>query len=180
MDRPAYRRWLEQNPHHRWERCDGKVVAMAPERLNHTRIKYDAWQALRLALLGAKVGCEAIGDGITVEIDEGTDYEPDAVVNCGPPLPGDALAAANPVVVVEVLSPSTGYADIGDKLANYFSLASVRHCLIVSSSKVRVIHHQRDGGAGLLTSIHVAGSIELKHPGIIVAVEDFCRSYAPA
>ena len=41
--------------------------------------------------------------GMTVEVD--TDYEPDAVVNCGPPIPDDAIAAPNPVIVVEVLSP---------------------------------------------------------------------------
>ncbi len=180
MDRLAYRRWLEGNPHGRWERHDGKAVAMAPERLNHTRIKCNVWRALRLALLGADVDCEAIGDGITVEIDEGTDYEPDAVVNCGPALPGDALAAANPVVIVEVLSPSTGYVDIGDKLANYFRLASVRHCLIVSSSKVRVIHHQRGSGVELLTSMHVTGLTELRHPGITVSVEGFCQGCTSA
>ena len=51
---------------------------------------------------------------MTVEVD--TDYEPDAVVNCGPPIPDDAVAATNPVIVVEVLSPGTRGIDTGAKL----------------------------------------------------------------
>ena len=55
----------------------------------------------------AGLDCEALGDGVTIEVDDDTDYEPDAVVNYGPELPPDATAASNPVIVVEVLSPST-------------------------------------------------------------------------
>ena len=50
-------------------------------------------------------------DGITVEIDQDTDFEPDAVVNRGARLSPDAIAATNPVIVVEApvvpISPLT-------------------------------------------------------------------------
>ena len=55
----------------------------------------------------AVLPCQAAPDGMTVEIDDDTDYEPDALVNCGDPIPDEATAAPNPVVVVEVLSPRT-------------------------------------------------------------------------
>ena len=83
--------------------------------------------------------CQAAPGGTTVEIDEDTDYEPDALINCGPPIPDDATAAPNPVVIVEVLSPSTATVDAGGKLADYFRLASVRH------------YGPEVGGAGLRT-----------------------------
>jgi len=53
---------------------------------------------------------------VTVEVDADTDYEPDAVVNYGPKVPPDATAATNPVIVVEVLSPTTQSIDTGEKL----------------------------------------------------------------
>src|SRR3712207_9097062 len=63
----------------------------------------------------AGLGCEAFADGMTVEIGEDYDYEPDAVVNCGDRLHPDVVAAPNPVIVVEVLSPSTQSTDTGAK-----------------------------------------------------------------
>ena len=53
---------------------------------------------------------------MAVEIDEHTIYEPDALVRCGTPLPPDAIKLNDPVIVVEVLSPSTSARDPGAKL----------------------------------------------------------------
>ena len=49
----------------------------------------------------------------------------------------------NPVVVVEVLSPSTAADDQGVKLDGYFSLPSVQHYLIVDPDRRVMIHHKR-------------------------------------
>ena len=47
-----------------------------------------------------------------------SDYEPySGIVRCGEaPLPGDALAATDPLIVVEVLSPTTARYDRAIKL----------------------------------------------------------------
>jgi len=66
------------------------------------------WAALDRAIRAAALPCEALPGGITVDVDDDTNYEPDAIVNCGPELPEDAIAAKNPVIVVEVLSPGGG------------------------------------------------------------------------
>ncbi len=75
-----------------------------------------------------------------------SDYEPDALVNCGAPMADDAVAAPCPVVVVEVLSPSTAATDTGGKLAGYFAVPSVAHYLIIHPTKRVVTHHRRVGG----------------------------------
>ena len=168
--RGAYRAWAEQQPRGRFERERGVVVAMAPERLVHTRLKANAWLALRQALLAKAVPCEALMDGVTVEIGEDTDYEPDAVVTCGERAPDDATAAPNPVIIVEVMSPSTGYRDLGAKLADYFSVPSVQHHVAVFSDRVRVIHHRRVQDGQLLTSIVTEGVLQFDPPDISVAV----------
>ena len=74
---------------------------------------------------------------MAVEVDEHTVYEPDALVRCGPPLPPNAVKLSDPIIVVEVLSPSTSARDVGAKLADYFRLPSVRHYLIVRPRTAR-------------------------------------------
>ena len=144
---------------------------MSPERIEHVRIKSRIWAALDRAIRAGNLPCEALGDGVTIEIDEDTDYEPDAVVNCGPPAPGDAVAATNPVVVVEVLSPSTESIDLADKLADYFKVASIQHYLIVRARRREVIHHSRSGSEIVSRVINI-GSIVLDPPGISIDLAD--------
>lgn len=96
------------------------------------------------------------------------------MVNCGNRLHRDVVAAPNPVVVVEVLSPSTQSVDTGAKLADYFRVPSVRHHLIARADRPRVIHHrQRDDGGGIETRVVTAGAMRLDPPGIEVAIADF-------
>jgi len=135
-------------------------------------LKARVWLALDRALRAANLPCEALPDGITVEVGEDTDYEPDAVVNCGDPLPEDAVAATNPVVVMEVLSPSTSADDLDGKLAGYFRVASITHYLIERAKRREVIHHQRCADGTIVTHTHVSGLIRLDPPGINLAVED--------
>lgn len=119
MKRAEYRAWTEQQPTGRFERVNGVVVAMAPERISHARIKARIWQALDRAIRAAGLPCEALPDGITVEVGD-SDYEPDAIVRCGDDLPGDMIGVPDPMIVVEVLSPSTSGTDPGLEAAGVF------------------------------------------------------------
>ena len=144
---------------------------MAPERWVHARLKARVWRAFDRELTAAGLPCEATPDGMTVEIDDDTDYEPDALINCGPPIPDDATAAPNPVVIVEVLSPSTASVDAGGKLADYFRLASVQHYLLVRPLRHEIIHHRRVGDR-IETRVVREGEILLDPPGIRLSVEE--------
>ena len=176
LDRAGFRQWVETQPRGRYERVGGKVVMMAPERIAHVRVKMRAWQALDRAIRAAGLDCEAHGDGVTVEIGGDTDYEPDAMVTCGERLAGDAITAPNPIIVVEVLSPSTRSVDTGTKLTDYFRVSSIQHYLIIRADRRAVVHHRRGDGDRIETRLIAEGRIDLDPPGIIVAVEDF---YAP-
>jgi Uma2 family endonuclease len=174
MSRDEYRRWAESQPRGRFERVAGEVVAMAPERAVHNRVKARAWRSLDAAIRSAGLRCEAFTDGMTVEVGEDHDYEPDAVVSCGDPLPADAAAAPNPVIVVEVLSPSTQSTDTGAKLADYFRIPSMGHYLILRTRDRRVIHHRRgDGDESIETRVLSDGVVRLDPPGIEIAIADF-------
>jgi Uma2 family endonuclease len=101
-----------------------------------------------------------------------SDYEPDAVVHCGARLPGDAIAIPDPLIIVEVLSPSTSSTDRAWKLREYFKLPSVRHYLIIWADKRQIAHHERGGDGEIETRIVTGGEITLDPPGITIAVED--------
>ncbi len=142
----------------------------APERGAHLRMKAAVYKALERAIADAGVACQALPDGATVETGD-SDYEPDALVNCGTPMDDDAVAAPNPVVIVEVLSPGTEATDTGGKLADYFTVPSVHHYLIVHPTRRTVTHHRRTP-AGIETRIIVNGPIAMDPPGISISVEE--------
>jgi Uma2 family endonuclease len=101
-----------------------------------------------------------------------SDYEPDAVLHCGERLSDDAVAVPDPLVIVEVLSPSTSASDRAWKLREYFRLPSLSHYLIVWSDKQQVVHHRRRDDGEIETRTVIGGEIRLYPPGITITVED--------
>jgi len=168
--------WLDEGPEGvRYELVAGEVVAMAPERAAHARLKAEVWLALRQSIRSTGLDCEALPDGMTVKIDEHTAYEPDAVVHCGMRLPDDALLVPEPVIVVEVLSPTTKAYDAGAKLAGYFRLSSVRHYLLVRTEQRTVVHHRRDERGAIETRIVTSGALQLDPPGLALDLDQIYR-----
>jgi Uma2 family endonuclease len=177
MDVDEFIAWaMAQTDGRRYELVAGEVVAMSPERAVHTRTKYRVWAALSAALAVRGLPCEAFGDGLSVRIDRRTLYEPDALVRCGEKLDGEVVEIGDPVIVVEVVSPSSGALDKGAKLDDYFRLPSVRHYLIVRTEKRTVIHHARAGDDRIETRIVRSGALHLDPPGLTVEVESFFES----
>ena len=67
--------------------------------------------------------------------------KPDIVVRCGPRQNQTYLT--DPLVVVEVLSPSTMDYDRGGKLKFYKSLPTLRHIALIYQDQMRVEHYER-------------------------------------
>jgi len=173
MTREAFFTWVAQQPSGRFERIDGIVVAMAPERAAHNRRKGAARDALRRAVREAGLtSCEVFGDGMTVQVED-SDFEPDAILRCGPRVPDDSAKMSDPLVLVEVLSPDSGTRDRAVKLRAYFRLSSVQHYLIVWPEERRVVRHSRSQDGQIATQVLTSGEIRLDPPGITVTVEAF-------
>jgi Uma2 family endonuclease len=166
--------WAMAQPGGRYELLDGAVVAMAPERAAHARLKSAVWLALRDAIKSAGLPCEALPDGMTVKIDARTAYEPDTLVHCGKRPSDQAVIVTTPLIVVEVLSPRTSSRDVGAKLADYFRVPSIRHYLIARTDRPTVIHHRRGDADLIETRIVTAGALQLDPPGITL---DLARIY---
>jgi Uma2 family endonuclease len=162
--------WALEQETGRFELDNGVVVAMAPERASHVVAKLNAVIALRNAIGARSLPCQALPDGMSVRVNDRTVYEPDALVRCGPALPGDAREVVDPIILVEVVSPSG--VDRGVKLAGYFSLPSVRHYLIVDTDKQVVLHHRRDEEGRITVHIVRDGSLTLDPPGLSIEILD--------
>jgi Uma2 family endonuclease len=161
-----------RNQEGRYELAGGEVYAQASERAAHAKIKGRVYMALHIALRARGLSCHALPDGMAVRIDADTVFEPDAQVYCGPELAPDTIVVENPVIVVEVLSPSTVKNDALRKLAAYFRLPSVQHYLIVSPDARLVFHHARGEGATILTRIVREGEVSLDPPGLAISLAD--------
>jgi len=161
--------WARAQPD-RWELFDGVPTAMSPERVIHGDTKYRAARALDDAIAKAQVPCRFVLDSAAVRVDARNTYQPDVLVYCGEPVADDALEVPNPVVVLEVLSPSNAMTDLRDKLRGYFLLPSVHHYLIVDPDKRLVIHHARAENGIVATRIVAEGELMLDPPGISFSV----------
>ncbi len=171
--------WAEEQEG-KYELHDGHVVSMSPERVRHVDTKADAWLVLRDAIRAAGVPCRTHIDGLGVRISDDVVYEPDALVRCGEGLDGDTIEVSDPLLVVEVLSPSTGSADYGRKLKDYFSLPSVQHYLVIDPDGRRIFHYTRQNDVDtFLTRILASGPLTLDPPGIEIQVEDVFASLPP-
>ena len=119
----------------RYELLDGVPVMMAPSLEAHGEL------AAALAMeIGSRVKppCRVISEaGIVIPDRADTYYVADLAVTCVPREPGRRMVA-EPVLGVEVLSPSTGQVDRWRKVADYRTLSSVKEILVVFSDERRV------------------------------------------
>jgi Uma2 family endonuclease len=111
-------------------------------------------------------------DSSGIRISRHVMHIPDALVYCGPELPGDALEVPNPVIVAEVASPSTRKFDDTVKLAGYFSVPSMHHYLIVDPEGPPVTHYRRQSDGTPLRSVVHEGILTLSPPGLDVGVAE--------
>lgn len=162
-----YLAWADAQPERqRSELINGQVVAIASERVVHNRVKGRVYLALSQSMAAAGVVGEVFTDGMTVPIDDHTAYEPDALVRCGAPLPPDQLKVTDPVIVVEVKSPTTAHMDTSAKLFGYFKLASVHHYLFIDPDARTITHHERISDGTIARRDVTSGRLRFDPPGI--------------
>src|SRR6185295_188256 len=101
-----------------------------------------------------------------------TAYEPDASVRLGPPLPGKDMKVPDPVIVAEVISPSSAHSDTSAKLIGYFKLPSVRHYLVIDPDARTVTHHFRGADGAVASATLASGALQLDPPGLTVNLAD--------
>jgi Uma2 family endonuclease len=134
----------EQGSPVRHEYLDGVIVAMAGGSDEHNAIVMQLGALCHARVSGA---CRVYSPDQRFWIAaSGRGRYSDGSIICGPPEhpPHDDQATTNPVVVIEVLSPSSEGDDEGDKRTDFQSLASLRAYVIVAQDERRVHVYRRD------------------------------------
>jgi Uma2 family endonuclease len=167
MKVPEFLAWAETQSEGRYELVDGVIRAMAPERIVHGLVKKAVVRALDDAIREAALPCTALPDCAGVYVSDKKFRIPDASVQCGVELDPNSMILDAPLIVVEVVSPSSQRKDTLVKLIEYFSVSSIHHYLIVLPEEGVILHHERRG-EGILTHIVRDGEITLAPPGITV------------
>ncbi len=144
---------------------------MSPERVIHGETKFSAGSAFKAAIKRVGLPCEAFIDCLAIRVDQYRTFQPGVVINCGDRLQADTMEAPNPVVVVEILSPSTRAVDMGLKVRRYFELPRIQHYLTLDADNRSVIHHARGRSHALLIRIVSEGELRLDPPGFSVEVQ---------
>jgi Uma2 family endonuclease len=128
----------------RFELHDGEAFAMAGGSEKHSLITINVAVALRSK--ARPRGCQTHGPDLYVrpEDDNRQAMSPDVMVRCGPPL--TTRYAPDPLIVVEVLSPSTEAFDRGNKLERYKTFQSLQHIVLVYTDEYRVEVYNRATG----------------------------------
>ncbi len=147
-------RWQEFQED-RYELVDGepqlhRLMSGASQR--HDQITMNALLLLGIALRGQR--CRPITADVAIQVPGRGLRRADAAVDCGP-LRDTEHVASEPLLVVEVLSPSTRQIDRFRKLEEYKSVPTLRYILLIEPSQATTKLYQRDREAW--TSIDVVG-----------------------
>jgi Uma2 family endonuclease len=151
----------------RYELIDGRPVAMAPVAPSHSVIVVNLGHELKSRL---KAPCYVGGEaGIERPGRDDTFYEADLVISCTPIAPGMAAIPA-PVVVIEVLSPSTIEHDRGRKTYDYRRIGSVQEIVLVASEQRHIVIWRRRGAKWEVEDLIGDAALELESVGITLSL----------
>lgn len=136
----------------RSEYMKGEIIAMSGASLAHNLITGNVFANLYIRLRGS--GRLVFANEMRVSIPSVNSYfYPDVGVVCEKPRFEDDVfdTLLNPIVIVEVLSPSTEAYDRGEKFSHYRQLQSLQEYILVSQDKVHVDHYVRHAAQWILT-----------------------------
>ena len=143
---------LESHYDERWEELiNGKVVMMAPARINHNRVAYNISIIFHSYLKGKK--CEYFPDGNGLYLSEREHYIPDGMVVCDPDKVQDKGIVGAPDLVIEVLSRGTARNDRGHK-KDVYEKFGVREYWIVDPLSLSLEQYVLENGKFVLRDVY--------------------------
>ena len=164
---------LEEESSTRHEYLDGEIYAMAGGTPDHAALAGAVLSILRSRL---PRGCRVFTSDLRVRVAQtGLSTYPDGAVICGKTARAadDPIAVVNPLLLIEVTSPSTEDYDRGEKLRNYEQLPSLREVLIISHREPRVtLVRRQEKDEWTSSDLRSGQSIDLVSVGSSISVDD--------
>ncbi len=153
---------FEQTAFGHWEYVCGEIRAMAGGTDDHNTVVSNVGGTLRAAMVPR--GCRVYTSDMKVHTGNGINTFPDVAVVCGLRryYKGRQDVITNPLLIVEVLSPSTEGYDRGEKFDHYRTIPTLADYLLVDPNTPRVFHYSLKGEvwefretAGLENSVYL-------------------------
>ena len=164
-------RW-EDGTDTRYELLAGFPVAMAPQAPAHGFLTAQLCIRIGGALQSRRPCMVQVEAGIALPDRDDTCYVADLAVTCTPPSRGDQLIR-DPVLIIEVLSPTTGLYDRQVKVADYRRIPSVEEILLIDSASIFAEVLRREGDRWITEIVRGGPAmLSLASIGLSVAMSD--------
>ncbi|MCW7541580.1 Uma2 family endonuclease [Aquabacterium sp. A7-Y] len=123
----------------------GEVFAMVGGTRGHARVIANLMRHIGNHLEGS--ACQVFSEALRVVVDDEAAFYPDVFVSCDRQFSANEKASTTPVLVIEVLSPSTESFDRGKKFGMYRRLSTLQEYVLIdpNSRRVEVYTVHRDG-----------------------------------
>jgi Uma2 family endonuclease len=171
---------LESASNIKHEYLGGQIYAMAGGTPAHAALQVAVPNLLFPQLRAGR--CRAHGSDLRIRVlATGLATYPDITIVCGPREvdPEDKNSVTNPMLLVEVLSPSTQEYDRGEKFAHYKRIASLRQYVLVSSEARRVEVWTRAADGAWTAVVSTDGDVaELESIGARLDVRELYEAVA--
>ena len=160
----------EERQELRYEFDGSEPVAMAGGTATHADIQANLTTALRSRLRGKP--CKFYGSDLKIQVAENHIRYPDGMVVCSPVAP-TATVVRDPVVIFEVLSPTTAAKDRIVKAREYQATPSVQRYVMLEQERVgaTVLVRAQDGWSALI--LKDGDTLEMPEIGLAIPLGEF-------
>jgi Uma2 family endonuclease len=165
---------LERLAEFKSEYIDGRIVALAGAPDAHTTISQNIQAELRTRFRGGP--CRSWANEMRVQVEGGRRFTyPDVVAVCAEKQFRDAVrdTLLNPVLLVEVLSPSTEAYDWGEKFQHYRAIETLQEYVLVAQDRPFVECFTRHGEFWTLSTISgIDAALDLTSVGCAIPLRE--------
>ncbi|MBA3825057.1 MAG: Uma2 family endonuclease [Ktedonobacterales bacterium] len=169
MSVEAYLELDRNDPDHRYEYHNGAISMMSGGSADHSIIKINLTTELKHLLRGS--GCHVFDSDLRVQLSATRYVYPDAMVSCDPADWGRRDTALTPLVVFEVLSPSTQAYDLGRKADLYRACSTIEEIVLIHFDHAQIDLYRRAEKFWHFQSFKVGEEVPLTSLGITLAVD---------
>ena len=157
------------------EYLNGRMVEVEGSTANHALIITNLVTAVVTSLRAKNSRCRAFSNILRVHMPKTGLYAyPDLVMACGEEAFEAYDTLLNPILIIEVLSPTTQTYDRGDKFASYRSIPSLQEYWTIAQDEIHVERWTIVNGHWTLTE-YSHSQDSLVHPNFEITLSDIYR-----
>src|SRR3989454_9525370 len=154
----------------RYEYLDGELRMLAGGSPDHSIIIANLTATIKGRLKSSQ--CRVYNYDVQLKLSEKRYVFPDITISCDERDRNQKETIHYPLVVVEVLSPTTEATDRGKKAAYYRACPTIQEYVMVDSEEVFVEVHRREEGRWTINTFEPGDTITLESLGILFSIEE--------